>query len=81
LALFLDRRIYAVFGAMGVATYLGYLAYDVFSDMILFSFALSAIGLGIIALGLWLNRHYAALSAAMDAAMPDTMRRLRPKRA
>jgi hypothetical protein len=49
--------------------------------MILFSFALSAIGLGIIALGLWLNRHYAALSAAMDAAMPDTMRRLRPKRA
>jgi hypothetical protein len=81
LALFLDRRIYAVFGAMGVATYLGYLAYDVFNDMILFSFALSAIGLGIIALGLWLNRHYAALSAAMDAAMPDTMRRLRPKRA
>lgn len=80
-ALFMDRRIYAVFGAIGVATYLGYLAYDVFSDMILFSFALSAIGLGVIALGLWLNRRYAALSAAIDARMPEGLRVLRPKRA
>lgn len=80
LALFLDRRIYAVFGTIGVATYLGYLAYDVFKDMIIFSFALSGIGLGIIALGLWLNRHYAALSAAIDARMPEGLRALRPKR-
>lgn len=80
LALFLDRRIYAVFGAIGMATYLGYLAYDVFKDMIMFSFALSAIGLAVIGLGLWLNRHYAALSAAMDAKMPAGLRALRPKR-
>lgn len=79
-ALFLDRRIYAVFGAIGVATYLGYLAYDVFKDMILFSFALSAIGIAIIAMGLWLNRRYAALSAAIDARMPKGLRMLRPKR-
>ena len=80
-ALFLDRRIYAVFGAIGVATYLGYLAYGVFDNMILFSFALSGIGLGVIALGLWLNRHYAALSAMIDARMPAALRALRPKRA
>lgn len=79
-ALFIDRRIYAVFGAIGVSIYLGYLAYDVFDDMIVFSFALSGIGLGVIALGLWLNRHYAALSAAIDARMPDGFRALRPKR-
>ena len=81
LALFLDRRIYAVFGAMGVAAYLGYLAYDVFQDLILFSFALSGIGIAIIAMGLWLNRHYAALSAAIDARMPEGLRALRPRRA
>jgi hypothetical protein len=80
LALFLDRRVYAVFGAIGVAFYLGYLAYDVFPDMIMFSFALSAIGLGVIGLGLWLNRHYAALSAAIDANTPAPLRGLRPKR-
>ena len=80
LALFLDRRVYAVFGAIGVAIYLGYLAYDVFADMILFSFALSAIGLAVIWLGLWLNRHYAALSAAIDAHTPAPLRRLRPRR-
>jgi hypothetical protein len=80
LALYLNRRIYAVFGAIGVAIYLGYLAYDVFPDMILFSFALSAIGLGVIGLGLWLNRHHAALSAAIDTRTPAPLRRLRPKR-
>lgn len=80
LALFLDRRIYAVFGAIGVAIYLGYLAYDVFADMILFSFALSAIGLAVIGLGLWLNRHYSALSAAIDTRTPAPLRQLRPRR-
>jgi hypothetical protein len=78
--LFIDRRIYAVFGAIGIAAYLGYLAYDVFNDMILFSFALSGIGLIVIALGLWLNRHYRAISATIDARMPDGLRTLRPKR-
>lgn len=80
LALFLDRRIYAVLGATGVALYLGYLAYDVFADVILFSFALSAIGLAVIGLGLWLNRHHAALSAAVDARTPAALKRLRPRR-
>jgi hypothetical protein len=79
-ALFIDRRVYAVFGAIGIAAYLGYLAYDVFNDMILFSFALSGIGPAVIALGLWLNRHYATLSSAIDAGIPQAMHALRPKR-
>ncbi len=40
-SLFIDRRIYAVFGALGIAGYLGYLASDVFQDTIVFSFAAS----------------------------------------
>jgi hypothetical protein len=80
-AVFVDRRVYAVVGAMGVATYLGYLAYDVFSDAILFSFALSAIGLLVIFLGLWLHRNYDRLAAAFDASLPPALKALRPSRA
>lgn len=79
-AVYMNRRIYAVFGALGVAAYLGYLAYDVFNDMILFSFALSLIGLAVIGAGLWLNRNHARLSSAIDRAMPEPLRRLRPRR-
>lgn len=79
-AIYIDRRIYAVFGAIGVSTYLGYLAYDVFEDALLFPFALSLIGLGVIGAGLWLNKRQAAISAALDRAMPASLQRLRPRR-
>lgn len=81
LSVFLNRRVYAVFGALGIATYLGYLSYEVFQDVILFSFALSAIGLGVIALGLLLHRNYAKLAAWLDATMPPSLRWLRPDHA
>jgi hypothetical protein len=78
LSLFLNRRIYAVFGGMGIATYLGQLAFNTFKDMILFSFALSAIGLLIIFLGLMLHKNRERLAASLDANLPDILKRLRP---
>jgi hypothetical protein len=78
LSLFIDRRIYAIAGACGVAAYLGHLASDVFKDMIGFSFALSAIGLAVIFAGLWLHKHRAGLSGSLDRALPESLRRLRP---
>jgi hypothetical protein len=81
LSVFLNRRVYAVFGALGVATYLGYLAYDVFKDVIAFSFALSAIGLVIILLGLALHRSRARIAEKLDAALPQSLKRLRPAHA
>jgi hypothetical protein len=78
LSVFLNRRVYAVFGALGVATYLGYLSYEVFNDVILFSFALSAIGLGVILLGLLLNRNRARLVAGLEAVLPKSVGWLRP---
>ena len=77
-SLFIDRRIFAVFGGLGVATYLGYLASDVFKDILGFSFALSAIGLAIIFAGLWLNKHRASLAAKLADALPAALKRLRP---
>jgi hypothetical protein len=78
LSLFLDRRVYAVFGGLGIATYLGQLAFNTFKDMILFSFALSAIGLLIIFLGLMLHKNRDRLTASLNAKLPDALKRLRP---
>lgn len=81
LSLFLNRRVYAVFGAIGVATYLGYLASEVFKDVILFSFALSAIGLAVIGLGLLLHRNRARMVTAMGEMIPPALVWLRPEHA
>jgi hypothetical protein len=77
-SLFIDRRIYTIFGAFGVAGYLGYLAMDAFKDLISFSFALSFIGIAIIALGIWISKHHASLSEKINASLPKFVQRLRP---
>lgn len=77
-SVFMRRRIYAVYGMMGVAGYLGYLAGKVFADLILFSFALSAIGLGVIYLGIVYHRRREALEARLQAALPAALRGMRP---
>jgi hypothetical protein len=79
--LFLDRRIYAVFGAIGISLYLGHLAYVVFRDVLTFTFALSAIGLVIIFAGIYLQRRRRAIANSVDANLPQFLRALRPTRA
>ncbi|HEY8259766.1 MAG TPA: hypothetical protein VIG55_01020 [Methylosinus sp.] len=81
LSLALMRRAYAVFGAFGLSLYLGHLASDVFRDSILFPFALSAIGVAIIAAGLLFHRYGARLAGAIATALPDWLRDLRPAHA
>jgi hypothetical protein len=50
----------------------------VFKDSLLFPFALSLIGIAIIALGLYYHRHQDAARAWVDAHLPDVLKRLRP---
>jgi len=78
LAVFLGRRVFAVFGTIGIAIYLGDLAEKVFKDSLLFPFALSLIGIAIIAFGLYYHRHQADIAGWIDARMPDALKRLRP---
>jgi hypothetical protein len=80
-AIFLNRRIYAVLGTIGVAGYLSYLAFYVFQDVLAFSFVVSLIGLGVILLGILYQRRHKAISAAIDTALPAALRALRPERA
>jgi hypothetical protein len=81
LSLALMRRAYAVFGAAGVSLYLGHLAGDVFRDSILFPFALSGIGVAVIASGLLFHRYGSLLAALIGDALPEYVRSLRPAHA
>ena len=55
----LSRRVFAVLGGLGAAGYLGHLAQSVLKDSLMFPFALTMIGLGIIYLGIVWQRHEA----------------------
>lgn len=72
----LGRRVFAVFGGLGVAGYLGYLSHRVFRDSLLFPFALSALGLAIIALGVLWQRREAQWSARLRGFLPKALREL-----
>lgn len=78
LAVFLGRKVYAVFGVIGIAMYLGDLANKVFKDSLLFPFALSLIGVAVIAAGLFYYRHQDRITAWLEAHVPEGVKRLRP---
>ena len=81
MSVLLGRRVYAVFGTLGIAGYLGHLSYKVFRDSMMFPFALSLIGIVVIALGLLYHRKQAAIGAWIEANIPEAVRRLRPAHA
>ena len=60
---------------------IGHLAHDTFSNVLAFTFALSAIGLAVIFAGIFLQRRQRVISAFLDASMPTPLRALRPARA
>lgn len=77
----LSRRVFVIFGAIGMAFYVGHLAHTVFRDSLLFPLALTVIGLGVIGLGVVWQRNEAAIGAAMRRWLPTTLRELIEKRA
>ena len=81
ISVFLGRRAFALFGTIGIAIYLGDLAGQVFKDSMLFPFALSLIGIAIIAFGLYYHRHQDAIRGWCDARLPPLLKRLRPANA
>ncbi|MGQ0662507.1 MAG: hypothetical protein ACT4P2_02765 [Pseudomonadota bacterium] len=81
LSVFLQRRAYAVFGAIGIAQYLGYLSYGVFKDSLLFPFALSGIGVAVIGTGLLYYRYGRAIEDWVGRALPAFLSALRPAHA
>jgi len=72
-AVLLRRPMFMVFGALGVAAYLGYLSYEVFAESLLFPVVLSLIGLAVIGLGLLYQKHRERLSDRLCAALPASL--------
>ncbi len=70
LAVLLRRPVFMVFGALGVAGYLGYLAERVFQDSLLFPLVLSLLGLAVIGLGLLYQKHQEDLSRQLRRLLP-----------
>jgi hypothetical protein len=77
----LGRRVFAVFGGIGIALYLGHLADRVFRDSMMFPLALSAIGLMVIGLGILWQRHEAAVATRLRSLLPLPLRQLIERRA
>ncbi len=76
----LSRRVFAVFGGIGVALYLGHLSHSVFKDSMLFPVALTAVGLALVAAGVFWQRHESTLGNALRAILPTTVRELIQRR-
>jgi hypothetical protein len=72
----LIRRVFVVFGALGTCGYLAYLASDVFKDSWLFPIALTAIGLGIIFVGVIWQKHEKAITEKSRSLLPPAIRAL-----
>lgn len=78
LSILLKRRLFMVFGVVGVFGYISYLAFQVFADSLFFPFALSALGLGIIAVGVLYQKHYRAVEAYFDGLLSPYWRNFLP---
>ena len=72
----LVRRVFVVFGALGSCGYLGHLASDVFKDSWLFPIALTAIGLGIIYLGILWQKYEKSITQKSRSLLPVQLREL-----
>ena len=72
----LCRRVFAVFGGLGAAGYLGYLSWNVFKDSLLFPFVLTFIGLGVIWMGILWQRNEKAIALKLRGFLPPPLRDL-----
>ena len=71
----LMRRVFAVFGALGICRYLGNLAYE-FKDSWIFPIALTAIGFSIVYIGVLWQKHEKAITHVSRSFLPMRLREL-----
>ena len=76
----LSRRIFAICGGIGVALYLGHLAYDLFKDSLLFPFVLTFIGLAVIGLGIKWQKYETRIQQRLLRLMPGALGELLVRR-
>jgi hypothetical protein len=75
----LRRRVFIIFGALGVTGYLGHLANRLFEDSLFFPFALSILGLAVIGIGLLYQRHRTRIEDFILSHTPSLLLRCLPR--
>ena len=80
-SLALRRRVFIVFGALGLFGYLCHLAYRVFADSLLFPFVLSLLGIGIIFAGVQYQRKRKVIDQQFRKSILPHIRAVIPARA
>lgn len=80
-ALMLRRSMFAIFGSLGCMGYIGHLAYRIFDGSIMFSLALTVIGVALIALGVIYQRNSVQITRVLRAKIPAGVQALLPARA
>ena len=70
----IQRRVFTIFGAIGMFIYLMHLSNKIFRDSWLFPIALTLIGLVMVLLGVWWQKHEARLRYRLQACLPVPIR-------
>ncbi len=70
------RRVFVIFGALGITIYLGHLAATIFKDSWFFPISLTLIGLGIVLLGTWWQRYEQEVTARLQKFLPVPVQEL-----
>lgn len=79
ISVFLQRRVFMVFGAIGVLGYIGHLAWRVFEHSMLFPFVLSLIGIAVIVLGIAYQRRHATIEKYILDQTPNFLKKGLPQ--
>ena len=79
LSVWLERKVFIIFGAIGVFGYLSHLSYVVFKDSMLFPFSLSVLGLFIIYVAVQYQKKQANIDNAILSIIPKRIMGLRPR--
>jgi hypothetical protein len=79
LSVFLDRRVFMVFGSLGVFGYLGHLSWTIFKDSMVFPFALTFVGILVIYVGVQYQRNQQRIAEAVLGVIPLGMQKLLPQ--
>lgn len=75
-----SRGLLTAYGTLGVAAYLFHLTWEVFQNSQAFPFALAAVGLGMIVVGIAYTKNRARIEGAIRGAVPESLRQYLPSR-
>ena len=78
ISLLLEEPVFMVFGVIGIGEFLSRISYELFKDSKLFPFALTLIGLLIIASGIMYQKKRHSIENVMNKLIPEGIKKLRP---